>query len=588
MKKLIALIALTAFLFASPLTAQIGGSPITPSPTPNLTSPGAIGGTTPAAGTFTTLTATSYLNTAYATVASHATTSAIWAAAGNIINFTGGETITALPAAAQAGSQRWLICAGTPTFTHAGALTVQGGVSYTAAIGDVALVTATTTTAFKINIFKQSGLPVVLPTAIPLTSLATQNAYTINGNATAGAASPTAIASSANMTAFLGSANYSTARSNLGLGSMAEQASSDYWPKSIIDAAGDLVQGSGSDTIAKLTKGAEGTILRAGAASNAYSTSTFADTYTQYSILYAGTANTITGLASSANMVSLLGSTDYATARTNLGLGTMAVETATNYFPKSLLTEQGDVIYGSAASTPAALAHGTAGALLQTGGNAANPSWTTHTFAAPGSTGNLLVSDGTNWTAGTAIPSTPIFSNGSTSAGFSQFQEKGAGTDKTKLKGAEATTGDIEVVLPATAGTLARTEDITASVLNFATTGTIQGGIKISSDADGMDAAAMTAAGMYGTLFIATGAGTWILPTAVAGMSACLLSAGAAANLILDVTANDYIILNGTTLVQNAGITQAVGKAAGDFVCVVATAASYWTTLGIKGLWLTQ
>jgi hypothetical protein len=43
-----------------------------------------------------------------------------------------------------------------------------------------------------------------------------------------------------------------------------------------------------------------------------------------------------------------------------------------------------------------------------------------------------------------------------------------------------------------------------------------------------------------------------------------------------------------TTLVQNAGITQAAGKAAGDFVCVVATAASYWTTLGIKGLWLTQ
>ncbi len=126
---------------------------------------GAVGETTPAAGTFTTLTATGALNTAYTTVASHATLSAIWAAAGSIVNFTGNETITALPAAPQAGAQRILICAGTPTFTHAGAITVQGGVSYTAAAGDLIVVTATTTAAFKINIFKQSGLPVVLQTA---------------------------------------------------------------------------------------------------------------------------------------------------------------------------------------------------------------------------------------------------------------------------------------------------------------------------------------------------------------------------------------------------------------------------------------
>ncbi len=115
-----------------------------------LAAPGAIGGSVPAAGSFT------QLNTGYATVASHATTSAIWAAAGSIINFTGSETLTALPAAPQAGAQRTLICAATPTFTHAGALTVQGGVTYTATAGDVILVTATSTTAFKINIIRQS------------------------------------------------------------------------------------------------------------------------------------------------------------------------------------------------------------------------------------------------------------------------------------------------------------------------------------------------------------------------------------------------------------------------------------------------
>jgi hypothetical protein len=44
---------------------------------------------------------------------------------------------------------------------------------------------------------------------------------------------------------------------------------------------------------------------------------------------------------------------------------------------KALLTEQGDIIYAGAASTPAALAHGTAGDLLKSGGHAANPAWQT-------------------------------------------------------------------------------------------------------------------------------------------------------------------------------------------------------------------
>ena len=44
---------------------------------------------------------------------------------------------------------------------------------------------------------------------------------------------------------------------------------------------------------------------------------------------------------------------------------------------KSVLTEQGDVIYASGVATAAALAHGNTGQLLRTGGNAANPSWST-------------------------------------------------------------------------------------------------------------------------------------------------------------------------------------------------------------------
>jgi hypothetical protein len=46
-----------------------------------------------------------------------------------------------------------------------------------------------------------------------------------------------------------------------------------------------------------------------------------------------------------------------------------------DYVLKSVLSETGDLLYASGASTPAALHHGTAGDILQSGGHAASPSW---------------------------------------------------------------------------------------------------------------------------------------------------------------------------------------------------------------------
>lgn len=56
---------------------------------------------------------------------------------------------------------------------------------------------------------------------------------------------------------------------------------------------------------------------------------------------------------------------------------------------KALLTEQGDIIYASAAATPAALPHGTLGQVLKSGGNAANPSWLTVDDTAGGTDGSI-------------------------------------------------------------------------------------------------------------------------------------------------------------------------------------------------------
>jgi len=82
-------------------------------------------------------------------------------------------------------------------------------------------------------------------------------------------------------------------------------------------------------------------------------------------------------LACTAAGAALLDDAAAADQRTTLGLGTMAVAAASDYIAKALVTEQGDIIYASAASTPAVLAHGSAGDVLQSGGHAGNPSWLT-------------------------------------------------------------------------------------------------------------------------------------------------------------------------------------------------------------------
>jgi hypothetical protein len=120
------------------------------------------------------------------------------------------------------------------------------------------------------------------------------------------------------------------------------------------------------------------------------------------------------------------------------------------------------------------------------------------------------------------------------------------------------------------------------SALNLATTGTIQGAININSDNNGMSSAEMTSAGMYGTAFFATGAGTWNLPGAAAGMSFCVYSTTAAA-IVINPDNSDVIVLNGTALSAGDSITSASG--AGDFVCLVALDATNWYTMGRSGTW---
>lgn len=99
-----------------------------------------------------------------ATVASHATTADIWAAAGDTIDWTGTATTTAFPAAPHAGASRRLICAGACSFTAGANMLINGvasGSTITMAAGDIVDVLAITTTQFKLTVARYNGTAVV-------------------------------------------------------------------------------------------------------------------------------------------------------------------------------------------------------------------------------------------------------------------------------------------------------------------------------------------------------------------------------------------------------------------------------------------
>jgi hypothetical protein len=97
-----------------------------------------------------------------------------------------------------------------------------------------------------------------------------------------------------------------------------------------------------------------------------------------------------------------------------------------------------------------------------------------------------------------------------------------------------------------------------------------------------------TAAQSYGSLNRVTGAITVLLPTAVAGMSTCVMDSGTAHDIIVDVQGGDTMTLNGTAQAAGVGITNAAGSTTGDIVCVVAHAANAWSTVGSQGSWASQ
>ena len=118
-----------------------------------------------------------------------------------------------------------------------------------------------------------------------------------------------------------------------------------------------------------------------------------------------------------------------------------------------------------------------------------------------------------------------------------------------------------------------------ASSLNFATTGSLTGGIMILDNVVGP-----TAAQVYGSWNTITTAGTVTLPAAAAGMSTCIATEGAL-EITLELDGSDTFVLAGVTMDAGEAIINTTAEAAGDYICVIATSAVKWRVAGKQGTW---
>jgi hypothetical protein len=95
-----------------------------------------------------------------ASVVANATTSDIWRARYNVLS-GGAVTFTDVADAPYVGAVSIVVSNAAHVITNNANLVVQGGANYTCASGDILIFTATTTSTFRVSIFKADGAPVL-------------------------------------------------------------------------------------------------------------------------------------------------------------------------------------------------------------------------------------------------------------------------------------------------------------------------------------------------------------------------------------------------------------------------------------------
>ena len=328
----------------------------------------------------------------------------------------------------------------------------------------------------------------------------------------------------------------------------------------IFDAAGDLVQGTGANTSAVLTKGAEGTILRAGAASLAYTTATYPATTTTQRVLYSTAANIIGELAAVNNGIVGFNSTGVLGAYVNFS----SDDSAYQFYSATASKGTRKLVQSSISDTML---------LTDTPVITGNVTWTnisqgagTWTRVFEEALNSFTVLQQFDATAGIKIGATGVTLT-SDDDGMLIMTGAGAGAAEDLRWNFDDTAN--EVVVTSTTGVTAI--DFSGFVL--------KGKINTIVDNAATTYNVSAAEASSGTFFINTNAGTktYVLPGAAAGQMVCVKNGqGNAQVLRFDTDGTDYIVKSTGARTTAAGDYYNLSADAKNQMCAVCFDATDW------------
>jgi hypothetical protein len=291
----------------------------------------------------------------------------------------------------------------------------------------------------------------------------------------------------------------------------------------VVTAAGGFV-----GPITGLTGGSTGQIPRWGAKSLAWSTSTFADTYAQGTLLYAGTANVVAGLTvgSSGQLLTNNGTIPGWSTATYPGVatstGTILYANGTNWIASTVTwpnaLTQGDMLVATGANATGVVAAAAAGKVLRAGGASTVPAWSTATYPdVATTTGTILRANGTNWVGTTTTwPTTTTASQilySSSASVIGEITTGNSGVLVTNGTGVPSIAVDIPTAVTIGGAYVYRVSGTDVALLDGGTAASLSAshGAVVYSTASAM---ALTGVGASGQIFQSAGAASPVWSTA--------------------------------------------------------------------------